>query len=67
MGSSSKSSVVDPTCQVWGTEGLYAIDASVFPSASGANPMVTVMAIADWASWEMARRMKKSGNLMARL
>jgi hypothetical protein len=67
IGSSAKSSVVDPTCQVWGTEGLYVVDASVFPSASGANPMVTVMAIADWATQEMARKMKKSENVMARL
>lgn len=67
MGSSAKSSVVDPTCQVWGTEGLHVVDASVFPSASGANPMVTVMAIADWASQEIARKMKKSENVMARL
>lgn len=67
MGSSAKSSVVDPTCQVWGTEGLYVVDASVFPSASGVNPMVTVMAIADWASQEIAREMKKSEHVMARL
>lgn len=40
--------VVDPRGRVWGTEGLYVADASVFPSASGVNPMVTVMAIADW-------------------
>jgi choline dehydrogenase-like flavoprotein len=67
MGTSSKSSVVDSTCQVWGTEGLYVIDSSVFPSASGVNPMVTVMAIADWASREMARSMNKPANWTARL
>ncbi|KAL1864624.1 hypothetical protein Plec18167_009689 [Paecilomyces lecythidis] len=55
MGSSPKKSVVDPDCQVWGTQGLYVIDASVFPSASGVNPMVTNMAIADWASRNIAR------------
>ncbi|KAJ9195958.1 CAZyme family AA3 [Paecilomyces variotii] len=55
MGSSPKKSVVDPDCQVWGTRGLYVIDASVFPSASGVNPMVTNMAIADWASRNVAR------------
>jgi choline dehydrogenase-like flavoprotein len=29
---------------------LYVADASVFPSASGVNPMITVMAISDWIS-----------------
>jgi hypothetical protein len=34
-----KLGVVDPNCQVWGTDGLYVVDASVFPSASGVNPI----------------------------
>lgn len=55
MGKSPKTSVVDPDCQVWGTDGLYVVDASVFPSASGVNPMVTNMAIADAASRNLAR------------
>ena len=50
MGVSEKSSVVDSEGRVWGTEGLYVSDASVFPSASGVNPMVTNMAISDWVS-----------------
>lgn len=50
MSSTQKAGVVDPTGKVWGTEGLYVADASVFPSASGVNPMVTNMAIADWIS-----------------
>ncbi|SPO02745.1 related to long chain fatty alcohol oxidase [Cephalotrichum gorgonifer] len=48
MGSSPKASVVDGKGKVWGCEGLYVADSSVFPSASGVNPMLTVMAIADW-------------------
>jgi choline dehydrogenase-like flavoprotein len=68
MGKSPKSSVVDPNCQVWGTDGLYVVDASVFPSASGVNPMVTNMAIADWASRNLAERMGSvQGAVMARL
>ncbi|QSS54850.1 long chain fatty acid oxidase [Histoplasma capsulatum var. duboisii H88] len=50
MGTSPKSSVVSPSGKVWGTEGLYVADASVFPSASGVNPMVTNMAISDWTT-----------------
>ncbi|KAF2621453.1 long-chain fatty alcohol dehydrogenase [Macroventuria anomochaeta] len=50
MSKVEKEGVVDPTGKVWGTEGLYVADASVFPSASGVNPMVTNMAISDWIS-----------------
>lgn len=69
MSKSPQSGVVDPNCQVWGTDGLYVVDASVFPSASGVNPMVTNMAIADWASRNLARvmRTQSEGGLMARL
>ena len=50
MGVSKLDSVVGPTGQVWDTERLYVADASVFPSASGVNPMITNMAISDWVS-----------------
>ena len=59
MGASERSSVVDPYGKVWGTEGLYISDASVFPSASGVNPMVTNMAISDWISRGLAKEMRK--------
>lgn len=48
MSSGPETGVVDPKGKVWGTEGLYVADASVFPSASGVNPMLTTMAIADY-------------------
>lgn len=50
--------VVDPKGRVWGTEGLYVSDASIFPSASGVNPMVTNMAISDWISRGIVREIK---------
>lgn len=58
MGVSEKKSVVDPSGKVWGIEGLYVADASVFPSASGVNPMVTNMAISDWISRGVGRGLK---------
>ena len=61
MGNNSRTSVVDPTGKVWGTEGLYVMDASVFPSASGVNPMITNMAISDWTSRELAKDMGAAG------
>ena len=54
MSASPKRGVVDPEGRVWGTENLYVADASVFPSASGVNPMVTNMAIADMISRRIA-------------
>jgi long-chain-alcohol oxidase len=50
MGVSARTSVVDPEHRVWGVRGLYVADASVFPSASGVNPMLTVMGIAHRAA-----------------
>jgi choline dehydrogenase-like flavoprotein len=47
MSASPRTGVVDGSGEVWGTKGLHVMDASVFPTASGVNPMVTVMAIAD--------------------
>jgi choline dehydrogenase-like flavoprotein len=54
MGASATTSVVDAEHRVWGIRGLYVADASTFPSASGVNPMLTVMAIAHRAARIMA-------------
>ncbi|KAL2827599.1 hypothetical protein BDW59DRAFT_56234 [Aspergillus cavernicola] len=58
MGTSSRYSVVDTEGQVWGTKGLYVVDASIFPSASGVNPMITNMGIADYLSRNIAKTME---------
>lgn len=42
--------VVDPEFRVFGYDNLYVCDASVFPTAVGVNPQLTVMALADYAS-----------------
>ncbi|HLZ46241.1 MAG TPA: GMC family oxidoreductase [Gemmatimonadales bacterium] len=54
MGSTAATSVVDAEHRVWGIRGLYVADASTFPSASGVNPMLTVMAIAHRAAGVIA-------------
>jgi len=61
MSVKAKDGVVDPKGRVWGTEGLYVSDASVFPSASGVNPMVTNMAISDWISRGVSRELRSAG------
>ncbi|KAL9596087.1 MAG: hypothetical protein Q9219_006035 [cf. Caloplaca sp. 3 TL-2023] len=55
MSAEPSRGVVDAKGKVWGCEGLYVADASVFPSASGVNPMVTTMAISDWISRGVGR------------
>lgn len=50
MSGDAKSGVVDARGRVWGTQGLYVADASTFPSASGVNPMVSTMGIAEWVA-----------------
>ncbi|KAI8388548.1 uncharacterized protein BYT42DRAFT_611581 [Radiomyces spectabilis] len=46
MGISPKVSVTKPTGETWEVKNLYVSDASLFPSASGVNPMVTTEALA---------------------
>lgn len=61
MSASPRDGVVDPKGRVWGAENLFVADASVFPSASGVNPMITNMAIADFISRVVSRELKSSG------
>ena len=46
MGSDPQHSVVNPDHQVWGVDGLYVCDSSIFPSSVGANPMQTIYTVA---------------------
>ena len=46
MGSDPESSVADPRGELHDTPGVWIGDASAFPSASGTNPMFTIMSLA---------------------
>lgn len=46
IGTEQASAVCDPHGAVFGMSGAYVADASLFPSSSGVNPMVTIMALA---------------------
>ncbi len=46
MGDIPDECVVDSDCKVFGFKNLYVCDASVFPTALGVNPQLTVMALA---------------------
>ncbi len=46
IGTDRRASVADPDGQAWDVRGLWITDASAFPTASGVNPMLSIMALA---------------------
>jgi choline dehydrogenase-like flavoprotein len=50
MGDDPKTSVVDKCCRVHDVDNLYVVDASVHVTNGGFNPVLTIMAIAYYAS-----------------
>ncbi|NOX23432.1 MAG: GMC family oxidoreductase [Actinobacteria bacterium] len=57
MGSNPKSSAVDGSCNVHGRDGVSVMDASLFPTASGVNPMITIAALAHRGATILADRL----------
>jgi choline dehydrogenase-like flavoprotein len=54
IGTDPSSSVADPDGQIHGTPGVWVTDASAMPSASGVNPMLSLMALARRTATRMA-------------
>jgi choline dehydrogenase-like flavoprotein len=50
MGAGGEGSVVGETGEAHAVKGLFVADASLFPSASGVNPMITIAALAQIVS-----------------
>lgn len=44
FGTDPETSVLDPSCRAHDVENLYVVDGSFFPSISGVNPALTIMA-----------------------
>ncbi|OMO93687.1 hypothetical protein COLO4_16744 [Corchorus olitorius] len=63
MGIDPKLSVVNQRGETWEVEGLFVADSSVFPTALGVNPMVTIQAIAYCTAQSVVEvlRRKKNG------
>ncbi len=62
MGDDPATSVLDRWCRAHEVENLYAVDGSPFPTATGANPTLTIMANA----WRVAERIvRERGNVTA--
>jgi long-chain-alcohol oxidase len=62
MGARREESVIDLNGQLWDLPGCYVADASVFPSAVGVNPQVTIMAMATRIA---SRMIQDRGRLLA--
>jgi choline dehydrogenase-like flavoprotein len=57
MGSDHQNSVVDANNEVHDAPGVYVMDGSCFPTASGVNPMISIAAIAHRGATLLAQRM----------
>jgi choline dehydrogenase-like flavoprotein len=57
MGDDPESSVTDRNCRVHEVANLYVVDGSPFPTATGANPTLTIMANA----WRVAELVVAAG------
>ena len=66
MSATAADGPIDPDGRVYGVEGLLVTDASAFPTASGVNPMLTIMALAHRATSALiARRAASSSSSSA--
>ena len=61
MGADPKTSVVDRHCKVHDVDNVFVVDASVHVTNGGFNPVLTVMAIAYYASDYITREWKGGG------
>ncbi|XP_010111511.2 long-chain-alcohol oxidase FAO4A [Morus notabilis] len=59
MGVAAATSAVNPMGETWEVEGLFVADTSVFPTALGVNPMVTVQAIAYCTALSVLQLLKR--------
>ncbi|UVS70359.1 GMC family oxidoreductase N-terminal domain-containing protein [Nitrososphaera viennensis] len=64
MGDDPATCVVDSNCRVHGFSNLFVCDASVFPTAVGVNPQVTVMALATMTADYISKNWKSSFSKM---
>mmetsp|Transcript_19635 Transcript_19635/g.33047 ORF Transcript_19635/g.33047 Transcript_19635/m.33047 type:complete len:608 (+) Transcript_19635:266-2089(+) len=63
MSASPDEGVVDGDCESWELKNLFLADASVFPTALGINPMITVEAISYMTSKVIMERLNVERNV----
>ena len=62
MGNDPKTSVLNKWCQAHEVDNLFVVDGGPFPTATGANPTLTIMALS-WRASEHLLDEAKKGNL----
>jgi choline dehydrogenase-like flavoprotein len=63
MGNDPQTSVVDKYCRVHDVDNLYVVDGSVHVTNGGFNPVLTIMAIAYYASDHLVKQWKSTHGL----
>ncbi|KAI8149011.1 hypothetical protein BJV82DRAFT_590367 [Fennellomyces sp. T-0311] len=63
LGVSPRNSATKPTGETWDVKNLYVADASLFPSPSGVNPMVTIEACALMVAANIIKSTKATASL----
>jgi len=58
IGISPSTSACDEDGELWECDNLYVADASTFPTASGANPMLTTLSISHHIANKIALRLR---------
>jgi long-chain-alcohol oxidase len=58
MSDSPQTGAVDSNGEAWDCDDLYVVDTSIFPTASGANPMLTVLTLSHMLSTRLAARLR---------
>ena len=60
MAANDDDGVCDTRGRVWGTRGLWVADGSLCPTATGVNPMVTIMALAEYVAGDVVEDLEKN-------
>ena len=62
MGGSPARGALDPNGESFEVRNLFVADASVFPTAVGRNPMVTIMAVSHMIAQRVKARLKSQSS-----
>ncbi|MCA9604862.1 MAG: GMC family oxidoreductase [Myxococcales bacterium] len=54
MSASAAEGAIDPDGQVWGTRGIYVMDASMFPSSASSHTMTPIITMARYLATKLA-------------